>query len=199
MRILTFLWFWHVAWDDEKPFSMILTFLLPVVPILLALELLLLVFNKQLSKCSLLMMCSFTTWLNESFLKTLFGAINPKKSNEVQFDTPSTLSLISFSILTLYSCRAFKGKKDLISIILWGAGSFFIFISMPVLGYLSWAFAFTFLIGIGIGFLWWTIVEVHYFCKFLLTVQETFHLVDDVQGDPIVPASDLSPSSNVRP
>lgn len=185
MRTITFLWFWHLCWNNDKKWTLLTTIMIPLLPMGMVLTFHRLLNSKQLSHLSVLLCMALTAWINEIILKPALAIPPLDDSCFAGCTAPSTFVALSFSTFIIYLYRLiFSDPKELVSAIGWGVVAILEFIAHPFSNYLTWANdAISIIPGVVIGILWCVILENKYFDQTLFRICKLFKLDNDITNE----------------
>jgi hypothetical protein len=195
MRDLTFIWFWHICWDENNAWTLLFAFFLPLVPILVLSELLRFAGSLKLSHLSVLECMSVTAFICEFILKPSIDAIPDPEACDASAQVPCTAAAISLAATIVYAVRyVSSGPKDLLTLILWGVTFILTYIARPMLHYLSHGHqAISWIPGIVMGVFWSWVIEKKAFEATLLAAGNVLKLENDISGENFQKEQDLLP------
>ena len=175
MRSISYLWFWHVCWDDTREWTILFSIMLPLTWYFFIIEICKLINDKKATSLSVLLATLVTTFVNEIILKPISYDGPYEDSCDETPVVPCTAISIAFTALTIYVLRAIFGSKDFPMIISWGVTSVLELLAFPILKYMAWGFSFVSIIpGIVIGAVWWFLFE---YKKTLDTINRFFEII----------------------
>lgn len=182
-------------WDDERKWTLILSFLIPLVAIGLVSELLYFLMNHKLSNLSVLLCASFTGFINEYILKPACDQLPYKTSTELRLAAPASSIAIPVAITIIYLIRLIKKvQPNLLALISWAVIAVLTFIARPLLYYLSWTYAAISLVpGVVIGIFWGSLLELKYIENTLSDVSGILGIENDLVSGGYQKEQDLLP------
>ena len=185
MRTITFLWFWHICWDDERKWTIIFALMIPMIPLAIMSEINRFLNTKKLGYASVLLCAALTAWINEIILKPALGVAPQDNFCFAGCYAPSTYVAIGTAIVVIYVSRMIMyDPKDPLAIVAWSVATVCSFVAHPFLNYLSWTYdAISLVPGIVIGLVWVIICETKLFHKTLYYVGRIFKLENDITGE----------------
>ena len=134
-------WFFHVCYNEEMPWTMIFSYLLALVPIVLLIHLIELFENKKYSNLSLILCCCASIILNELVFKPSLNIPPLQDSCTDSVSAPSSSIAAISSAATLSFARIFLGPKNAKQTAVLSITLFLEFISRLVLNYLTFGYA----------------------------------------------------------
>ena len=192
MRTITFFWFWSACWDEERAWTLVFAFMVPLAGLVVAAEVLRFLGFFKISSVSLLACLAVTAYVNEIILKPAIGALPLENSCDDGFSAPSTAAAISLAAVIVYIARAIGKPKDFAFLIAWIVAFVLTFVSGPMMSYLTWGNQAVSLVpGAVIGVLWVLIVERWFFERTLLPIGTALKVENDITGDTFQPERDL--------
>ncbi|KAK8888482.1 hypothetical protein M9Y10_039561 [Tritrichomonas musculus] len=185
MRKITFLWFFHLCWNDDKKWTLLTTIFIPLVPIAIICEIHRFLNSRTISHLSLVMCLALTAWINEIILKPALAIPPLDDSCFAGCYAPSTFVALGFAALTVYLLRfAFSGPREILGAICWGVFAILEFVAHPFSNYLSWTNdAISIVPGVVIGVFWASLVEFKFFSVFLYELCQKFKIENDINRE----------------
>ena len=182
---ITYLWFFHLCWNDDKKWTLLTTLFIPLVPMAIVCEIHRFLNSKAISSLSLVLCLALTAWINEFILKPALAIPPLDDSCFSGCYAPSTFVALGFASLTIYILRfIFSGPKQIIGAILWAVVAVLEFIAQPFSNYLTWGNnAISIIPGIVVGALWASLLEFKFFTQTLFEICQKFKLENDINTE----------------
>lgn len=182
MRKITFLWFFHLCWNNEKKWTLLTTIFIPLVPMGIICEIHRFLNSKTISHLSLVLCLATTAWINEIILKPALAIPPLDDSCFAGCYAPSTFVALGFSALTIYVSRfIFSGPREILGTVCWAVISILEFVAQPFSNYLTWTHdAISIIPGIVVGILWACLIEYKFFASFLFELCQKFKIENDI-------------------
>ncbi|OHT08216.1 hypothetical protein TRFO_23287 [Tritrichomonas foetus] len=184
MRTITFLWFWKICWNNDKPWTLVFSLMIPLVPMGIICEINRFLNTKKISYLSLLLCLALTAWVNEIILKPILAVPPLDDSCFSGCYAPSTLVAMGFASVTLYIARMlFYAPKDRFSLTGWAIAAICSFVAHPFINYLTWLYdGISIIPGVIIGILWAIFCEGKGFPVTMYKIGRMLKLENDLNG-----------------